>query len=152
MAAIIQTTNPVLSRYIRNQFLSALKTNPARVLWATPLCKLSKDPAFAPTQDDDTASLAANEADFDGYAAVVPTTVVPVNQGTQAQALVFTAVFQATAPFTTPNAITGYWTDEAGGNMVSAEATNVDNPIGIAAAGDYVLVDGFIPLEYRQPA
>lgn len=143
MSGVWKTNTMVLSAYMRNAMLLALKTGPAAALWPTPKIHLSQDPAFNPGPNDTNATLAVHEATFTGYTAQTPTFVVPVNLDTQTQGLVCTVVFEATGSTVTNN-IYGYWGDD-GTNLFGAESRTTD-PIAVAVANDFVQVDFQMPI------
>ena len=150
MSGVFKSQNPVLGKYMRSAVLTALKTNPAAVIWPTPKIHLSQDPAYAPGPNDTNATLAAHEATFTGYAAQVPTFTVPVNVGATTEALITTVVFLSTGSAIS-NSLYGYWGDD-GTNLFLAEGFGAAGPIPVVISGDYVQIDVILPLNAFQSA
>ena len=148
MSGVFKSAQPVLSQYMRNAMLTALKTNPAAALWPTPKIHLSKDPAFSPQATDTNATLAPGEATFTGYTAATPTFTVPVNLDALTQGLITTVVFEATGSGTANN-IYGYWGDD-GTNLFVGEAFGAAGPIAVSNANDFVQIDLELPIAANQ--
>lgn len=134
--------------------VSALKTVPGGALVVAGKLRLSKDPAFNPTSASTISALAANEADYSGYAsggiAVVLTTgllVGTVGVGAEAPA-VFVA---ATATPFVPATVYGYWVDD-GTNVIAAEAFGGGQSALFGAVGDFLALTLLLPFRFQQGA
>lgn len=130
-----------------NSIVTALTVNPAAALIVTPKVRLSKDPAFAPDSSSTRAGLAANEADYDGYAAggVAPVLSGAVNLAELVQGSIASVLFLGAggAPFT-GNTIFGWWMDD-GADVIVAEAFPAGQEVPIASAGDFLDLEVVLP-------
>jgi hypothetical protein len=136
-----------------NAVIAAFKTVPGAALIVAGKVRLSQDPSFAPTPDSTIAGLAANEADYSGYAAggIAAVLSAPVNLSNNAQGTIISATFTAVSatPFV-PNQVYGWWLDD-GTNFIAGErfVNNGQAPFG--AVGDFLALIVLLPGQLLQP-
>lgn len=139
---------PILSRTKATDLSACFKTRPAGALVTTATLKLIKTPSLALTPDTTQATLAANEADFNGYAAATPTLSDPYNQGSDYIGPIATATFaMGSGSPANPCTIYGYWLEDGLGAVVVMEVFPDSDGIPIANPGDYVEVSVILPVQ-----
>lgn len=139
-------------RTFADTILAALKTVPGGALITSGKIRFSKDPAYDPTPASAIADLSAHECDFSGYTSggYATTLSAPLNLstvcgGVQCSAL---AIAGTASPFV-PNTVYGYWLDD-GTNVIAFERFAGGASMSIAAPGDFIDLQVFLPLQLAQ--
>lgn len=135
----------VVAQRLADAWLAALSTRPAATLLATPMLRLSKNPGLTLTPQSTKAALAANEADFSGYAAVAVVFVAPTNLGPQAQGAVMATIFLRTLG--TPDVgetVYGWWIDDTVDFAAGEVFQGGGIPLGLP--GDFLSLTIAIPV------
>ncbi len=146
--------NVVIGQVAANKWVGALKTRPAAALLATGKLRLSKDPAFGPTQQSTLAELEANEADFSGYPAggIAVSITDGLNISPTIQGAMTSGTFEAaTATPFIGNAVTGYWIDD-GTDPVTMEAFPNAQTADFSSVGDFLVLNAVLPMNLLQRA
>jgi hypothetical protein len=133
-----------------NTVIGAFNTVPAAKLVNAAKLRLSLSNAFNPAPGSTIASLAANEATFTGYTAggYAFAASAALNLSGNAQGSV-TPILITASGSTTQNVIYGYWIDD-GTNLILGEAFPVGQTVTFAAAGDFLQLLVYLPLQNRQ--
>lgn len=152
--AYYTTQSVIYGRAWVNTVLAALAVDPAAALIVTGKIRLSKDPAFNPTAASTKTELAAQEADYTGYAvggvAFVPG--APVNLTANQQGVVDPVTFRAAADDPQiDNSVYGWWLDD-GTNVVCAEKFADNASFSMAVLGDFLQLDVVLPFSLLQNA
>jgi hypothetical protein len=141
---IVATVLFTWSMSLIDALLSALGTRPAAALLTTPSIELFTG-ATVPSPTSTYGSF--TRPTFHGYAITAVTLVGPVNIGTDAQAMIGTVTFVATAGGTIADTITGYLLTDGVGAYYGAE--RIQAPIPIANPGDFVTINLVLPLPFQ---
>lgn len=146
-----QTKSPFYTRRFIEQVLAAEIVAPVNELVDTPLVKLIKDAAFAPTPETLLAAFTAAEADFTDYVSKALTLTGPRAVGAVGRANGGVVNWlMVTDPVVTGNRIYGYYVQDAVG-VVMYEIFGEDDEIDMNEVGSSLILEVLLPLPYNVP-
>jgi hypothetical protein len=142
----------VYGRAFANTVLNAYSTLPTAALIHLGKLRLSNDPNFNPSPDNQIADFAGHEAAFSGYTAggqaFGPTAPVNLPAGGVIAEAVGSFTAAAATPFVTDQ-VTGWWVDD-GTNVIAGERLASGLVISFARPGDNLTLVVGLPMTFGQ--
>lgn len=142
---VFESRSPIYIREFLNRILTALSTNPAAALIATPEMHLIASPGASFSPLSVVADFEAVECDYDDYAPLALTGGVIANVDAFQQALTWVAPFAVTsASPAVANTVWGYWIEGTAG-IVMYEVFPEAERTPLAAQGDMLVITAKLP-------